>query len=198
MLKVGIALCGLLIVGAALGASQTLSGGAKSSPSSFSRVSGVGTPLALPPGDQRTLRLRQGGFTAIETIGVYNERAFYRLETKSGKACYGTGTITAAWPLGMIKCSNGDSAFPSEQEPVLDSSIVGLDRGEAGLPHFIQIRGVAADGVATIAVRDAAGMTIASVPVTNNTYWLDRPPPGSATLAALDASGNVLATIPDR
>jgi hypothetical protein len=191
MRKPILLLSGLVVVAMMSGATRT---SAQLADPGLSRVSAVGTPVVLPAGDRRTTNLLQGGFRDIERIAIHGARSFYRLNLGSGKACYGSGSASAEWPLGVIKCTT-TAGFPSPERPILDLSLVGLSQGD-NRPHFIRVEGFASDGVAQVDLRDANGMTIMRLPVTNNVYWSTEPSANAVKLAALDASGRVLTTIP--
>jgi hypothetical protein len=56
------------------------------------------------------------------------------------------------------------------------------------------VAGFAADGVASVALVDAAGNVLDSVPVVDNVYADAAPPAGGTGVEALAANGNVVYT----
>jgi hypothetical protein len=115
------------------------------------------------------------------------------LDRRDGVSFYGArrndGTFCFAVDSGAgqgVGCDNGTRsgvAFPSPQRPILDFS-----RFSGGA----RLVGFAADGVASVALTDASGTTIASAPVIANVYADVNPPAGAAGVVALDANGSVV------
>jgi hypothetical protein len=63
-------------------------------------------------------------------------------------------------------------------------------------PVGARIVGFAVDGVASVALLDASGATVASAPVSDNIFVGDVRPAGAVAIEALDASGKPIATRP--
>jgi hypothetical protein len=85
-------------------------------------------------------------------------------------------------------------SFPSPEHPLLDDSTFGANVGEP--IHALDIQGFAADGVASIAVEDAAGTVLTLTPVLANVYNLDNAPPSAVRLVALGADGRPVFAVP--
>ena len=157
----------------------------------LSTVSAHGTKVALPRNDIRTKRLHGSHMDDLTLLGTIGGRNLYRVGG-SARACYGAGDADAAWPLGVIKCRNAAPYFPSQEMPLFDFSMVGMDRGDAEM-HYIRIEGVAADGVASVDLLDRNGATVERLPVHGNVYGAESVPTRNGVrLVALDASGHVL------
>ena len=59
-------------------------------------------------------------------------------------------------------------------------------------------QGIAADGVAKVALVDADGQIVVETPVIDNIYRFDRVPAGNATkVVAYSATGEVVFSMPD-
>jgi hypothetical protein len=110
--------------------------------------------------------------------------------------CYGAGRAGAAAPLGVIHCMNAPTSFPSPKKPILDLSVVGMERGDAEM-HFIRVEGLASDAVASIGVLDRDGTVIERLPVRANIYGAEPQPTATGVrLVAFDHGGHVLARVP--
>ncbi|HET8606133.1 MAG TPA: hypothetical protein VFL66_03800 [Gaiellaceae bacterium] len=141
----------------------------------------------------------------IADLGVRDGFHFYVARGDGGTFCF---TISAAGAADLqhpkvIGCAPADY-FPAET-PLLDFS-TGMPNGGFGRPHpgdhvigavhwddIRRLVGFAADGVASVALLDADGGTIARTPVSGNVY-LDENVPAmpAAAVVALDAQGTVL------
>ena len=83
-----------------------------------------------------------------------------------------------------VGCDLGSPAgarFPSAQRPIIDFSATGG-----------QLAGFAADGVASVALVDAANATIATAPVIDNVYATADVATSGVGVEALDAQGTVI------
>lgn len=161
-----------------------------SAPPALDTVSTRGTALdaaSLLTADERALRrmTKPGAreFGAVSVLATLPDSTYYRLANAAGVDCYAVGP---AGPnklrFAQIGCM---PAFPSAQQPILDFTF----------GHAYVVAGIAADGVAKIVLKDAAGGTVDEAPVHENVYSL--PPaqrPTVATLVAEDAAGNALYT----
>lgn len=133
--------------------------------------------------------------TRARLLAIRNNRRFLRIKNTAGSDCYAVARPEQerTGRFGMV-CSQ---AFPSEEQPILDSSIFGADR--KGEPiHAILVQGFAADGVAAIGLVDGSGTVRARVPVRGNVYYLDRLPAGRflTKLVALDEADKILFSLP--
>jgi hypothetical protein len=122
--------------------------------------------------------MHQLGLSTMQLLGQREGFSFYAARDPQGQFCFAVdGPATRG-----IGCRL-DDAFPSDQDPLIDLF---------STPQHIA--GFAADDVADIALLDASGDTIATIPVSGNIYALADPPPGGTEVEALDASGNVIAS----
>lgn len=152
----------------------------------FARVSNRGTrvePRAEKPGKREMtprdlFLLRRGEGRAVYRIGGLRP---------GFNTCYASGPADNVGSLGLISC--GKSRFPSRALPLyeLSSASVGL-RERA--PQLVSLAGVAADGVAEVALLDRDGDVVARVPVEANVYLLASPPvEATGALVAYDRNG---------
>lgn len=114
--------------------------------------------------------------------------AYLRVPLKGGETCFFTGRASkrGAFDLGGGSCWN-----PARRFPVLDLSPIQAS-GPGGF-QVLQVQGFAADGVATIALEDLDGRTIAETAVRDNVYKVTAYPPGGVSaLVARDAGDHVL------
>jgi hypothetical protein len=173
-----------VVVGTAAAAAQ-----ARPQHAALGRVGDVGfAPVRLSPAMRSALH-RSGVVARGRIMATRNGKAFVRLGTPGSDHCYGVGTAGAA-QFGYT-CSD---AFPSAQRPILDLSTFGADDG--GPIHLIAAEGIAADGVATVALTDADGRVLARTPVTGNVYSVAAPPGAAVRLVALDGRGRMLFAVP--
>lgn len=135
------------------------------------------------PGESRldeALQSMNVGAT-MQALGAINGMAFYATRNAAGDFCLAVDHTTTAIGKGVL-CDLNDDNFPS------------ADVKAISFPKSLV--GVAADGVASVALLDAAGNVIASTPVVNNLFASDdaptQEPPNAAYLETLDTNGNVL------
>lgn len=152
----------------------------------LSRVSVRGIAQSLPVEDPWSKQLIAAGFTDVRQIASASGTDFYRLTKEGRKSCYGVGSAGAASPIGFIGCSQ---SFPSPENPIMDLSIVGAEKGSDAYPHLIFVQGIAADGVATIELRNASNAAVARAPVRQNVYVLKEAPRAAIRVVAVDSSG---------
>jgi hypothetical protein len=116
--------------------------------------------------------------------------AYLRVPRDDGATCFFTGR--AAKKRGAFDLGSGSCSWtPVARFPILDDSPIQAS-GPGGF-KVLQVQGFAADGVATIALEDLEGRTIAESAVRDNVYKLTAYPPGGVSaLVALDAGGHVL------
>jgi hypothetical protein len=159
------------------------------------RVSTRGAPFSsLLLRDQRVLNDMGRAGAEISILARSGERAFYRL----GKDCYGSGPVSPSeYTFGVIKCS---SDFPTAAQPVLDFSIFHSSSGGDAKPSAATLwrsEGIAADGVAKVALVTADGQSIAETAVVDNKYSFSAlPAAGGVSLVAYDARGKVVFSEP--
>jgi hypothetical protein len=155
------------------------------------RLSAAGAPIAIElPMDRRALVRMERTDSSIRIIAQHGQRSFYRVAGQSD--CYAVGpTVPTEYRLGQIGCA---ANFPSPARPVLDFSIFAGPRSELRMTRG---EGFAADGIASVALEDAAGAVLAESQVDKNTYAFADPPKAAvARLVALDRDGHPVFTRP--
>lgn len=208
-MRVTVALIAVALLtgcGSGVSSEQADPGHQSNEPASLDRVSNRGTPFSsLLPRDEQALSRMRGGVGVPESIsvddfsilGTRGDRSFYRLSDH----CYGSGPASPTnYVLGEIQCS---PAFPSRGRPVLDSTVFGSTAGPGERPQRQTMtvhasQGIAADGVAKIALVDPNGHVVAETPVLDNIYRFERVPAGNVTrVLAYSATGEVVFSTPD-
>jgi hypothetical protein len=144
----------------------------------FSKVSGLGeatSELGFP--------------STLQLIATRDGISFYAARRADGHVCVAVDAAPGANGHKGVGCDLGDPslpakpAFPSPERPIIDFS-----RFSGGA----RLMGVAADGVASVDLLDAAGNVIDSAPVIDNVYADANPPAGAAAVEALDSRGAVI------
>ncbi len=117
----------------------------------------------------------------MQSLGTVNGVAFYATRNATGDFCLAVDHATTAIGKGVL-CDYNDDNFPS------------ADVKAISFPQTLL--GVAADGVATVALLDPNGNVIDSTPVIDNLFasheQLGQQPPDASYLETLDNNGNVL------
>lgn len=198
-----------LVAGCGSGGSNdpAATGSKSSEPAPLDCVSNRGTPFSsLLPSDEQALSRMRGGVGVPESISVGDvsilvtrgDRSFYRLS----EHCYGSGRASPTnHVFEQISCV---PAFPSRNRPVLDATVYGSTAGPDERPQretmtVHRSEGIAADGVAKVALVDADGQVVAETPVVDNLYDFGSVPPGNAVrVVAYDATGEVVFFQPPR
>lgn len=152
-------------------------------------ISNAGTTVstsAVLPGqtslDQAMQDLKVGG--TMQYLGTLNGAAFYATRNADGDFCIAIDHVAQQYDKGF-GCDLNADGFPSAEHQVL------------AFPPVQGLQGVAADGVATVELLDAAGDVIASAPVTENLFESDAAPSGQpAFIVTLDPNGNVTSKHP--
>ena len=192
--------------GSGVSSEQAGSGYQSNEPAPLDRVSTRGTPFSsLLPRDEQALSRMRGGVGVPESIsaedvsilGTRGDRSFYRLS----EHCYGSGPASPTnYVFGELQCT---PAFPSPARPILDGTVFGSSAGpdERPQPRTMTVHashGIAADGVAKVALLNADGQVVAETAVRDNIYRFDRVPAGNATkVVAYSATGEVVFSMPD-
>jgi hypothetical protein len=166
----------------------------------LNRVSNPGVPYhAILPRDEFVLqRLAEDGrgIGRILIMGRRGGRAFYRIDAE----CFATGPASPkVETFSQISCT---TAFPSAVHPVLDFTIFHSPGASDERPTKLIVSrsaGVAADGVAKVALVDEAGDVVAETAVVDNTYIFDPSPPGeNLRIAAFSETGERIFEQPKR
>ena len=182
------------------GTGKTRHASRANTPPGLARISNRGTVTALAA--QSAARISSAGDPSVTPaqvwrLGARDQRDFYRVQTKTGAACYGMGFAVqppAAADIDLYACVRSP-AFPSAARPVLDFTTMGASKGGKLAP--IIVNGLAADGVASVAIADANVNLVAKTPVTNNIYSFTTVPSTDVSrLVGLDATGKVVFSTP--
>ncbi len=160
-------------------------------------VAAQGDPITVTGSASRMLDQfngsRIGDIDTVYLLGSRDGRSVYRISTTSGTYCYAAGpaALSVVSALGVIGCAV-DPAFPSLSRPLMDFSVLTTAGGST---HYSRVEGVAAEGITAIQLADAAGKTIARVPVFNGVYDYTPDDSSVVTISALDASGNAVPVV---
>jgi hypothetical protein len=129
--------------------------------------------------------------STLQLIATRSGISFYAARRADGHVCVAIDAAPGADGHKGVGCDLGDPslpgtpAFPSPERPIIDFS-----RFSGGA----RLMGFAADGVASVALLDAAGNVIDSAPVIDNVYAHANPPAGAEAVEALDSRGAVIVT----
>jgi hypothetical protein len=128
--------------------------------------------------DAAMQQLKVGG--TMQSLGTLNGVAFYATRNAHGDFCLAIDS-SAGKGFG---CDQNADGFPSAAAQAFT------------FPVFTHLRGVAADGVATVQALDANGQVIDSAPVLNNLFASpkDLQIGAATTIRTLDNAGYVTAT----
>lgn len=196
--RIAVVLVVALAAGCGSAASTEQTDIKSSDAASLDRVSNRGTPfkVSLTGREEEVLsRMTRaaGPIEGVSILATRGDRAFYRLSDH----CYGVGPINRIF--GAVSCV---PRFPSAEVPVLDFTVFGSTVGpdERPNPETLTVhasQGVAADGVAKVALLDAGGHVVAVTSVADNVYRFDPVPAGNATkVVAYDTRGEVVFSQP--
>jgi hypothetical protein len=169
-----VAVAGLFAVASAIVSSRATDAGTRP----FSRVGNPGR--RFEGSDRMMAAFRRSGARSVTVMATVGSRRFYRLTTVRG-TCYGLGPVTSSRaPLDVLACR---TRFPDMSQPVLDLSYLEAPASSHGLGprrlhgvHVVRVQGFAADGVARVLVY-RTGRLVATAPVRDNVYELERVPP---------------------
>lgn len=149
-------------------------------------ISNEGTAIptsSVLPGDSQldeALQSMDVGST-MQSLGTLNGIAFYATRNAAGDFCFAADHVNGTVGKGVL-CDLNDDNFPSA--------------GVRAISFPKTLLGVAADGVATVSLVDAAGNVIDSTPVVNNLFVSDEgqmpQAEDAAYLETIDSNGNVL------
>jgi hypothetical protein len=150
-------------------------------------LSNQGTPVATSSLSHDTSleqAMQEFGFpSTLHLLGTRDGITFYAAQKPNGTYCFAvTETSTPAGaqrPAANVGCDGG---FPSAGAPVSLFPVGG------------RFAGFAADGVASVALVDDSGATLATANVKDNLFVGGTMPTGPIIVEALDAEGHVLST----
>jgi hypothetical protein len=150
------------------------------SPPSVLDMRGTPIPLSqLPP-----KFLAHSGIRAAYLLATNHGRFYFRL-VRPGHVCFAVGRAVST--PGIVQC------FPTDARPsLIDFSVWEQSRSDPRL-HLWRFEGLAADGIARLAVLAVDGKVIATVPVTRGIYYLASPPKTPVGwIIEYDSHGHVL------
>jgi hypothetical protein len=145
----------------------------------LARISNDGEPIEPGPGQRQ--QLENVGAVRASRLAVRNGRSFYRLVRADGGVCYAVNSTSMADQIGNTSCLTVQGSFPSPNQPVLDLSVFESTSHVPGDTHLVAAQGFAADGVATVALLDESGRSVAHTRADKNVYALDVPEKRVAT-----------------
>lgn len=180
-------------IAAAVAGGLAFAGGSSAPPSppGLDHVSNPGRSVAASAHDAETLA-RGGGRAELRLLGNVGSAVFYRAPGVSGGSCYGSGPASTGH-IAILACpttpiGTPTPAFPSESQPILDMS-ASVYNAETHTTRLAELSGVAADGVAKVAVV-GADANLRRAFVSNNLYHVDFDTPFEATkIVAFDLTG---------
>lgn len=167
----------------------TISQARDESPARFVDLANRGTLFdtsALGPRSRSLLSSHTDG--QLRRLGARDAYTFYVADSPTGKPCVVGGIQRGLRPeIAVISCPE-DPPFPSEEQPIYDLSTFGA--ADYDTIYVTRMAGLAADGIAEVAVIGADG-TRYPAPVNNNIYYLSSLPKQPITaMVAVDTSGN--------
>jgi hypothetical protein len=146
-------------------------------------VSNAGVPLS--PFQDRLFG-HIGKPSSVALLATRDGRVYLRfVREEDGAICYGAGEANGA--LGIVSCPRD---FPSAKKPIEDFS-GGWSSHDGTIIKLTRVEGIAADGVASVALRTTRGDYVARSPVVANVYAFQSPPVAS-TLVAFAANGTIV------
>jgi hypothetical protein len=138
-------------------------------------------------------RIFNGHAYRLFFLGTLSGRAYYRVQVSPHYTCWGSGPGDKIGMLGTTGCPAVVGAYPLQ----LDDNIAVLKRGEK-TAHVLRFAGIVADQAASVALRDANGKTLATVPVENNLFAFSPPfPRAFLRPVPLGANGKALSPHPE-
>lgn len=181
-------LIAVLAIGAVLvsGVAGAIAAGSGPTTSGYTISSGTQVENDVFSAPDRQLLDELGATGRITKVGSLGGVAFYVVDTAGGGRCYGFGNASDG---GL---SLGCSPTSELRLPISDMSIVALDPTDPD--HRFELRafqGIAADGIASVAVIGQDG-TVYSTPVVSNVYRMASsgvPRTQPLAFAAFDAAG---------
>lgn len=160
------------------------------SPPELVGMSNRGVPVQAAAGVKQVLEQTGTADGTLKRLGAKGDATFYLVEGTAHRGdCY--GVARGAGPdhrLNSLTCSR---QFPSGAMPVLDSSVY---EETAGGARFDQLKGWTVNRVASIELRNEAGVTLLRRVPTDNFYYVPREvmPSDGVELAALDRAGSTI------
>jgi len=141
---------------------------------------------------RRRTALGAFGLQDLRLIAVRSGVSFYVLGRRNGRRCYAVGPDRPGNLFGEVSCGGPADVFPAPQQPVFDLSIDGANAPNEPM-HAIQLRGIAADGIAVVGVLGSDGHIHGKTEVRDNVFVSDAlPPSADGPLVAYDPRGEIV------
>jgi hypothetical protein len=146
-------------------------------------IAAQGERVAIPA------RLRpmfeSNGYDGLQLLGIVGDHAYYSVPSDEG-VCYAVGFASSIGTPGAIKCWGS-------VHPIMDFTLVEATRDDPELRVY-QSEGLAADGIDTVELADAAGTVIASTKVKHNIFQFKNVRKGAKQLVARGQDGRRVTT----
>jgi hypothetical protein len=146
--------------------------------------------------------LNESGEDRIKHLATRGGVAFYVAYTSDERLCILFGRPSSereGTRLAMFGClgREGSESFPSPKRPILDFSSFFSRPFTNHAPYLTQLRGLAADGVASVRAVDLEGNVLVEAPVIENVYVAERQDPEdirawTAAIVAVDVDGKTV------
>jgi hypothetical protein len=179
--KTSIRLITIVVVAFAVLVGAIISGNPTAESAKFATVSSEGQRVQAPR--RHVSRLHSLGYREVYLLETIDDRALYRVIKSDGRVCYGAGFAASIGSLGRITCMR-------QELPLMDFSVMEITRGSDEIRPY-RVEGIAADGIATVAITDSTGKILARTDVLRNVYHFRSVPNMRVDgLVGLDVSGN--------
>jgi hypothetical protein len=133
------------------------------------------------------------GVSSLQLITERDGRSFYVLERFDGRRCFAVGPSASTRRFGQAICSG--TRFPSQQQPVLDLSVLHGQPGPVGVRVW-RLEGFAADPITSVEVVATDGSVIVQTAVQDNVYSAsDLPEEPAASIIGRSSSGEAVFTV---
>jgi hypothetical protein len=141
---------------------------------------------------ERRRALASFGLEGVRLLSARDGIKFYVLDRTDGRHCYALGPDRPGDLFGTVSCGGPADKFPSSEQPIFDLSITGANSPSEPM-HVIQLRGIAANGVATVGVLGLDGQVYGKTTVTDNVFVSsDLPTNATGAVIAYDSSGKAI------
>jgi hypothetical protein len=157
-------------------------------------TSGVGRiPLHEVPAARHEQLSRLGG-TTIREIAARDGRSYFVIDKADGSHCYAVGSTNGTDFFDEIECPRSP-VFPSAARPILNMTVY-RRLPSSGEGWKFRLEGIAADGVASVALLGENGDLLDETAVIDNVFLrvVDLPTVKPVAVVALDPNGNRLYT----
>jgi hypothetical protein len=167
-------------------------------------LSNAGTPASTERVDLGDLQILHDDHVdlsaGVTLLATRDATAFYITRTDDGRTCLLTGPAGGTEPARITINTPCERNFPSATRPILGYYVLAR-APRSDVQSIFALRGLAADGVASVDAVDASGRVLMQAPVTDNVYSTDHSSshaPGGASVTrieARDSAGNVVHSV---